>query len=820
MTTPNPAATADFLPSYHRPEKIGIATPSPNTDFPSLSQRLAQMDSVRAALVAFLFATLFILPFFFHLGSAGFIYTGDIYHSWMPQIMKSGSLFSHGIFSGLDYSTHSGSSEFFLRPNMIIYEPLLIIASLVMSLATTTHVSAFLVMAFYLHYFLGCFFAIKLAREMLSFDFATSVFVGVFYTFSLYSERNFGFPPFVFIATLFPAIIYAGFASFKYRNPLVSLLCSIPILMGFLSGYIALSIAAAFFASVFLFVWLVVIRRVEQPITALFYAFLPFAIATFVAAPYYIAVFDNNVHTDAYDALSSVFASAHQLAENPRTVLRAISEGISFTGPLYEQSLFIGILPLALLALALSNSWILRPDDSTARRSIIFNGLSYGLFVLLMFGSFSVLSDMFFYLLPGIGKMHIYQRFLVFAQLSLAIVCGHILQLFLEQEPSHRKLSGRGGIIAGLLVVLVGAATFLNLQPSGQMNAAGSVNINDRLVFDLLVASLAFAIWHFTNSVRVFTVLATIAVFLIPASRGYDFGSDSSYHKEEQASKHLEMNPAYFDSVGRFLGQKDTGKSIVRVLNMEPGVTEAFSSLNLPWYLLPTANVSDYNGYDFSLAAPVDYRQLFPVFLNDQKLLEFRFDRAWLEYTNLDFVIYKPSMLKTHPELASIIDVSSTPWFMTITPDLAIAPTIWRTQRMAAGGQIDPAVDNGYFRLESADPLAKMTDFKTNKASLFTIDVSASKPSTLHYLFWKNKHLQFFVDGNRVEPLLKADRYVSVWLPAGHHEITVRYNNALIDIFLAEYLLYTVAAFGALIWLVNRARAHSRQEHMDHAPAT
>ncbi len=770
----------------------------------SFIQKLGQSYNVHVALIALLFTTLFFLPFFFDPGSAGFIYSGDIYHSWMPQIMKSSSLIRQGVFSALDYSTQSGASEFFLRSNMIIYHPLLIIASFIKSLSTTSYVSGFLVVTFYLHFLIGCFFAIKVMREMFNFNFVTSVFAAVFYIFSLYMERDIGFPPFVFIATLFPAIIYGGYISYKYQNFFVSFLCSLPIFVSFPGGYIAISVACVAFAAVFLLIWALAIRRVEKPIVSLFYIYLPFAIATLFAAPYYLAVFANYKYTPPAGGFANVFAAAHQLAENPRTVIRGISEGMVMKGPLYEQCIHIGVLPLTILVLSFANAWMFKEEDNVTRRSVLANALIYIFFILIMFGTFSVFSDMFFYLVPGIGNMHIYQRFLLFAHFFLGIVCAYFLQMFARHE-NDKPPSGRGKTVAFLFIALIASTLFLNLQPDGRFNDGKNVVITDYLVFELIVASFALALWHLTNSVKVFTILATIAIFIPAADRAYDFESTTGYDKGIQGTKHMEMNLDYFDSLGRFFSQ-DMGKDVVRLYNAEPGVTEAFTSLNLPFYLLPRANVSDYQGYDFNLAQPIEYRNQFPVFVNKQNLLEFKINREWLEYTNLDFVLYKNNQLKDTPLLANIIDLSNPRWVLPVTPDITIAPTVWRMKRLAAG-LVNPAIDNGYFRIESADPQAKMTSFKTNKANYFNIEMTSNKPATLHYLFWKNKHLRFYVDGKRVEPNIKEDKYVSVDVPEGTHKVKVCYRNTMTNIFLGGYLLYTLLMAAAFpLFVLRRGR--------------
>src|SRR5581483_6293693 len=68
---------------------------------------------------------------------AGYVYTGDFWHACLAHLAKLQSLVSHGVFSGIDYSTHGGASEFFLRPNLYPYHPLALLAFFFMHAATT-----------------------------------------------------------------------------------------------------------------------------------------------------------------------------------------------------------------------------------------------------------------------------------------------------------------------------------------------------------------------------------------------------------------------------------------------------------------------------------------------------------------------------------------------------------------------------------------------------------------------------------------------------------------------------------------------------------
>src|SRR5438046_344490 len=78
--------------------------------FDSLAARLRRLAAMRrevllSAAVAALTSLLFYWPSLRDSSKdAGYIYTGDFWHVWLPQLAKLTSLFSKGAFSGIDLS--------------------------------------------------------------------------------------------------------------------------------------------------------------------------------------------------------------------------------------------------------------------------------------------------------------------------------------------------------------------------------------------------------------------------------------------------------------------------------------------------------------------------------------------------------------------------------------------------------------------------------------------------------------------------------------------------------------------------------------------
>src|ERR1039457_2731876 len=68
----------------------------------------------------------------FHSGGrhAAFAFEGDALHAIVAHLQLASFYRKHGVFRGIDFFTHNGASEYFLRPNFSVYQPLVLISAL------------------------------------------------------------------------------------------------------------------------------------------------------------------------------------------------------------------------------------------------------------------------------------------------------------------------------------------------------------------------------------------------------------------------------------------------------------------------------------------------------------------------------------------------------------------------------------------------------------------------------------------------------------------------------------------------------------------
>ena len=203
-----------------------------------LTKSVTTTERLIAAAVAALATLLFYGESFAnHSLSAGFLYTADCWNVWLPQIAKVISLVQHGAFSGIDFSTHGGASEFFIRAGLYPYHPLVLLYSVLARSASLEGLMRFTVTMLAVHSFLGCYFAVRLGTRYLKLRMGAAIFVAVGFSFSQQIVTAIGFCPFFLSTALVPWAIYSGLVHIDRPSIRQALLCSVPIFLTFLGGY-------------------------------------------------------------------------------------------------------------------------------------------------------------------------------------------------------------------------------------------------------------------------------------------------------------------------------------------------------------------------------------------------------------------------------------------------------------------------------------------------------------------------------------------------------------------------------------------------------
>ena len=502
---------------------------------------------------------------------------------------------------------------------------------------------------------------------------------------------------YVFCGSVLPWAAYAALDYADHRGFRRLVLASFPVLVGYLAGYVPLGIACLGLAAVLVGVRIFLLSHSTLPLkvraSRYVAALLPFFMGTFVAAPYLAAVFFFLKASPSASA-ASLYFSAHQLAEVPQSILRALSYRAAIPGPFHEFSVTWGLIAIAVATIFLLSS---RTLDSLSRREwtlLKVTGLIYFAIVLSIFGQHSVVSDMVFYFIPQVGGMHIYQRFLLPGQLLFGVMIALMLKAVIDARPA---LGLR--IAFGLFATAAFAAAFFVLHHPAP---AGSIGINNYLVFELLLAALCMAALLVPD--KTFAYVAALALFTLPAlDVMYDRSQGGSTRDEQAKRQGVMLDESLRQGVVNYLARfRSQGKELIKYVDITPRWTkdgvESFPKA-FPDFVLRDVPLSPYSGWNFYLSSRADYMATIPYGGDGC----FHPDWERLRAGGADFIVALESDL---PKLEPFTGAVSPADIHRLPNGVVLAP-LWPKPLDRQHGEFG-FYDNGYVRIvRDADDLSE-----------------------------------------------------------------------------------------------------------------
>lgn len=645
----------------------------------------------RCFLFAFFAAVLFYFPSLKG-GSddAGILYMGDTLGFYLPALAKTHQLIHYLNFSAIDFSLFNGSSEFFLSPNFFAVHPLVVIFCLVFSPESTTFLDygRFVMIIIALHSFFACYFTIKLFTRFFSFDFVTAVLIAVLFAFNINMVRATGQIAFIFSITIIPWVAY-GALSFQKNTDFRHLLFgSLPVMFGLLGGYIPLGVAGLVLSIFIVGVRLFLIEDTSTPsgerMSSFIISMLPLSLASIVVGPYLFSVLEFNQTTISHGR-PTLFYSAHQMAEIPQTLLRFFSPHFPVPGPFYEFSIVCGFPAIIVIALFFFSPGMIS-KVSTREWKILKTSLAvYLITVLAIFGNYSVVSDLIYYLVPSVGGMHIYQRFLLPAHLFFAIAIALMFRTVVLNRPvTALKI---------VMAIFFAATTVMAYIVAFNHEWAMQVGMNNYLVFELFLGFLFSCALTVTGRKFVYTV--AIILFCLPA---LDLMNERS-HGQNTYAKQREIKKIALDENERARLtawiKQFSDKAVIKYVDITPKYkhriygAETFPK-DFPRMVLEDLNLSSYGGHNYYLSARGDYIHRMPV-AGENIILNPDWDLVF--DTGVDFIIapWSGGMLQSLLPPESLKNVYRLPY------DVAMVPVPPKPFNGVA-----PLFDNGFFRVFSA----------------------------------------------------------------------------------------------------------------------
>jgi hypothetical protein len=676
----------------------------------------------RYSAFAFLMTAIFYLPSLKD-GSinAGFLYGGDNLGWYWPALEKTHTLLHSFNFTAIDFSSFNASSDFFLSANFFAYHPLVIIYSLLVPAETTSLQESghFLVLLLAVHSFLAVYFSLKLFTRFFSFEFGTAALIATIFTFSAYMIFTLGQPNYVFITTIIPWAAYGSLSYTETPNIRKLVYAILPIIFGFMGGYLPLGVAALALSVVLVATKLLVIDNTgnshEELTRALFVALLPYVCASIIVGPYLYSVFQFLRETLSADT-GSLFYSAHQLAEKPQSLLRLISSNFNYfaPGPFYEFSISWGFIAIIIATIFFSSTKTIGALTPQDWKIFKISAIIYFATVLAIFGEFSVVSDLVYYLVPQVGKMHIYQRFLLSAHLLFAVMAALMLKAVVQVRPP---------VALRVVLALTAIATFTAAYLVGRNPTfSQEIGLNNYIVFELLLAFL-FACALMVPG-KNFVYSAAIVLLCLPAlDRMYDFSDGGNTFQKQQVRQKIALDSHERARLVTYL-KRFSDKAIIKYVDITPLWTkegvETFPKA-FPYFVLNDLQLSSYGGITFYLSARAEYMSKMPVVWPAVALNP---DWEYLKNTGADFVVARNSDVQ-NGALSGMFSKIKNEDLYRLQNDVVIFPIQTQTYR-----QISPenaVFDNGYFKVfptitlnESNNNLLNIAKGKiTKQSSLF-----------------------------------------------------------------------------------------------------
>ena len=648
----------------------------------------------RYSAFAFLMTAIFYLPSLKN-GSinAGFLYGGDSLGWYLPALEKTHSLLHSFNFTAIDFSSFNGSSDFFLSANFFAYHPLVIIYSLFIPAETTSIQESgnFLVLLLAVHSFLAVYFSTKLFTRFFSFEFGTAALIATIFTFSAYMIFTLGQPNYVFIATIIPWAAYGSLSYCETPNIRKLVYAILPIIFGFMGGYLPLGVAALALSVVLVATKLLVVDNTgnsyDELTRALFFALLPYVCASIIVGPYLYSTFQFLRETLSADT-GSLFYSAHQLAEQPQSLLRLISSNLNYfvPGPFYEFSISWGFIAIIIATIFFSSAKTIGALTPQDWKIFKISAIVYFATILAIFGEFSVVSDLVYHLVPQVGKMHIYQRFLLLAHLLFAVMAALMLKAVVQVRP---PVASRV-VLALTAIAMLMAAYLMGRNPSFSQE----IGLNNYLVFELLLAFL-FACALIVPG-KNFVYSSAIVLFCLPAlDRMYDFSDGGNTFQKQQVRQKIALDSHERAQLVTYF-KRFSDKVIIKYVDITPLWTkegvETFPKV-FPFFVLNEIQLSSYGGFTFYLSARADYMSKMPV---AGPTVAVSPDWEYLKNTGADFVVARNSDVQ-HGALSGMFSKIKNEDLYKLPNDVVIFPIQTQTDKQISS---DNAIfDNGYFKV-------------------------------------------------------------------------------------------------------------------------
>ncbi len=708
---------------------------------------------------------LFVFSKHHHGALPNFIIYADQGQLYTASIVNLSYWLHHGfILQGVDWLTSNGASEFYLRANIpVFYPPLLLMASL-FKIYDFHHGVIANFGLIYTHALIGLFFLLLLCKRFFNFSVLPSLFLASLVFLSYAAPQAMKFLPFFMAFSLFPFVLYCTLSTPLITKKSTLFLLSFVYFSYALIGYLPLALMGMSLSLIFALIywlwiepsktlsWKVIAARMLSPmvIAALFSGLGILSMAKFVSyasQPY----------------LHGLEYSAYSLPEAVTNLGALLTSAIVSNA--VEHYIVIGLIAFSILLIYLLNFQSLSQGmNEKEQRTFKLSVVIFVFFTLISFGKPIVLSALFFYLVPGLGAMHIYQRYYFFASLFLAIPVTLALKTLIANKPLQSIRYCLGISFIALLAISLGITT-------GHLTA-NPIFLWTRLLSELLLLAIALLALLMFSEKGAWTGI-TLCLILTGLPYYYFLENDFKMDDDIVYSSHQQENAqliAFF--------KRHSPKSIIKYANLTSTVY-SYVPRNYPWLVQNQINLSNYNGYEEQISQDEKYRAHIPWYG--------QYNWQWLRRTGADFIIYDKTAYSKYKTDINKYTVGM-PKLTLSNGDTVVA--LNKQFTLYAPGYNPKVFDNGYIQVQHIGNIAPMvSQFSASPQDIhFHLSVKGPK-ARLTIPFWANRHIRVLVNNVPTKVGLNDGIRYQIF-NRGDYKIDLSYHFPLLQAFLYMLMLY------------------------------
>ena len=744
-------------------------------------------------IISIILPFIFMLPVFLEIQNlVGPALIGDNLGVWLSHLSLLDWYIENSILSGVDYFTHGGASEIFLRINLPNHNPIILFLLLIFDVDSPNDAYALYYITWYIFAAISAFYTMKLfkffgAPLYLGIAAAILLTLGAFQLTAQY---------FVFLIASWtlPVAIYSVLAFFRKQSINAFVQAILALLLCLFSGYLPIGLTLFIIVNCIGLLYLFSDPRVKifnfTTFKTMIIKFSPSIFAALIAFPIYLSVVLRIDRAKIWTP-SGIDNISHNFGARTHEFLRIFSPSFQTQYPQVENEYLLGLIFIVCVVLAVI--YVKRIPAFFGNKLNRFSALAAVFFVIGWFpiyGDHTVFSE-FYHALPILGSLRIFQRNIIWAAPLLSLFVPVALYILIRTVP---KQALRYALIGSIFSIILCAILFAHSGKEVVNFGTGGV-IRGTIIIELLYLISALACMLIMR--RHLAIPIVCALMTLPALN----------HVYELYT-HGHTNRIMFDKRTQFLITDHllahSDKELIRLIDMSPDFAGQ-PPKNHSWLSVnQTAPrvISSFVGHDLHGAVGGEY----PGWTGSWQIINGKhyYIPQWRSMADVEaeFVLYDVSRensddLPGSAELRAHLDLSDSTKILNL-PQIGLRLAPLKYDR--SDHQYD--FNNGIFGvMGSTNNITADTNFATKS----TLILDSDEQTTIKYLLWpKDNSLKFYVNDREITELKRVNGLAVFELPAGQNKVEVIYVNWLYSFGLYLYLFAFIAGF--IILLVPTAR--------------